>query len=211
MGFRIYFGESILDIGETPTIIHNTSLPLVRDEVATPEGIEDSIAALIREEMPQHIILRSQTPEEDFHLFRNQFRIVPAAGGLVRNENGGLLFIFRRGKWDLPKGKIDNGESIQTCARREVEEECGIRVSFVDELFNITYHVYREHDGHLVLKETFWFTMRASESASLRPQLEEDITAIEWADIKRQHTLLNNTYPLIRELVGNYHKKYSSA
>lgn len=211
MGFRIYFGESILDIGEAPSTIHNTSIPLVRDEVATPEGIKDSIAALLKEETPLHIILRSQTPEEDFHLFRNQFRIIAAAGGLVRNENGGLLFIYRRGKWDLPKGKIDDGESIQTCARREVEEECGIRVSFVDELFNITYHVYREHDGHLTLKETFWFTMRASESESLQPQLEEDITAIEWADVDRQQMLLNNTYPLIRELLGRYHKKYSSA
>lgn len=211
MGFRIYFGESILDIGETPTAIHNKSIPLVRNEVATPESIVDSIATLLREEMPQHIILRSQTPEEDFHLFRNQFRIIAAAGGLVRNENGGLLFIYRRGKWDLPKGKIDDGESIQTCARREVEEECGIRVSFVDELFSITYHVYREHDGQLALKETFWFTMRASESESLQPQLEEDITAIEWADVNRQQTLLNNTYPLIRELLEHYHKKYSSA
>ncbi len=211
MGFRIYFGESILDIGEVLTTNHNTSIPIVRDEVANPKGIEDAIAALLREEMPQHIILRSQTLEQDFHLFRNQFRIIPAAGGLVRNENGGLLFIFRRGKWDLPKGKIDDGESIQTCARREVEEECGIRVLFVDELFNITYHVYREHDGRLALKETFWFTMRASESESLQPQLEEDITAIEWADVDRQQTLLNNTYPLIRELLGGYHKKYSSA
>ena len=104
-----------------------------------------------------------------------------AGGGLVLNEKGGLLMIYRRGKWDLPKGKLDEGETIEDCAVREVLEETGLLNVELGELIGITYHEY--FDRHLqeeVIKESYWFAMRAKSDQLLVPQTEEDITEIKW-------------------------------
>ncbi|MBV9986191.1 MAG: NUDIX domain-containing protein, partial [Chitinophagaceae bacterium] len=102
---------------------------------------------------------------------------IVAAGGLVQNENGELLMIYRRGKWDLPKGKLDKGESIEACALREVTEETGVRNLQLGALIDIGYHEY--FDKYLqqeVIKETHWFRMSATGTQHLVPQTEEDIT-----------------------------------
>jgi 8-oxo-dGTP pyrophosphatase MutT (NUDIX family) len=52
--------------------------------------------------------------------------IIKAGGGIVVNEQNEVLLIYRRGKWDLPKGKLDDGETIEECALREVKEETGL-------------------------------------------------------------------------------------
>src|SRR4051794_1665781 len=86
-----------------------------------------------------------------------------AAGGLVTNEYNELLMIFRRGKWDLPKGKLDEGETIEQCAVREVEEETGIGNLELVKLVGITYHEYFDkHINTEVRKETHWFAMRVN-------------------------------------------------
>jgi 8-oxo-dGTP pyrophosphatase MutT (NUDIX family) len=108
-------------------------------------------------------------------------KIIKAGGGLVRNEEGELLLIFRRGKWDLPKGKLDEGETIEACALREVEEETGVKHLALGELISVTWHEY--FDKWLnedVIKETHWFRMDVAGVPPLVPQTEEDITAIEW-------------------------------
>jgi 8-oxo-dGTP pyrophosphatase MutT (NUDIX family) len=174
---------------------------------SSPDLLQEAITILSKEPPPYHIEIDSNFPEIDFEQLRKQYKIIQAAGGLVRNEKGDVLFIFRKGKWDLPKGKLDNGETFATCAKREVEEECGLEVSAVADLFSITYHVYRDRDGTMIMKDTFWYTMDASVSATLQPQAEEDITAIEWADGQRQKIMMQNTYPLIRDLVRKYHNE----
>ena len=108
-------------------------------------------------------------------------KIIKAGGGLVRNGEGELLLIFRRGKWDLPKGKLDEGETIEACALREVEEETGVKHLALGELISVTWHEY--FDKWLnedVIKETHWFRMNVAGVPALVPQTEEDITAIEW-------------------------------
>lgn len=108
-------------------------------------------------------------------------KIIKAGGGLVRNGEGELLLIFRRGKWDLPKGKLDEGETIEACALREVEEETGVKHLALGELISVTWHEY--FDKWLqeeVIKETHWFRMDVAGVPALVPQTEEDITAIEW-------------------------------
>lgn len=108
-------------------------------------------------------------------------KIIKAGGGLVRNEEGELLLIFRRGKWDLPKGKLDEGETIEACAIREVEEETGVKHLALGELISVTWHEYFDKWlGEEVIKETHWFRMDVAGVPALVPQTEEDITAIEW-------------------------------
>lgn len=122
-----------------------------------------------------------------------------AAGGLVQNTKGEYLFIFRRGKWDLPKGKVDKNEKIEDAAIREVEEECGISGLEIIRPISKTYHTYTIK-GEKILKETHWFFMKTNRTEKLIPQTEEDITEAVWADKKEVKTLLENTYDTIKDV-----------
>src|SRR4051812_26195302 len=94
-----------------------------------------------------------------------------AAGGLVTTDKNELLMMFRRGKWDLPKGKLDEGESLETCAVREVQEETGLKDVVLEGLVGITYHEYFDKYSDVdVIKETHWFAMKAKREDKLVPQ-----------------------------------------
>ena len=126
-----------------------------------------------------------------------------AAGGLVVNEKNELLLIFRRGKWDLPKGKLDENESIERCAVREVQEETGIQQITLLHLLGKTYHEY--FDNWLqeeVIKESWWYVMQASSTEKLIPQTEEDIEQIIWADKKRITICMENSYANVVDIIG---------
>lgn len=125
-----------------------------------------------------------------------------AAGGLVQNESKELLMIFRRGKWDLPKGKLDKGESIEACALREVKEETGLTNVEIIELAGKTVHEYTdEYSNREVTKETYWYKMYALENQLLIPQKEEGIEAIEWVDEKNIQEKLKNSFINIIEII----------
>ncbi len=126
--------------------------------------------------------------------------LIKAGGGLVSNEQNKYLFIFRKGKWDLPKGKLDDGETFRKAAVREVEEECGIKIDRCGLRISKTYHIY-EMDGVPVIKETGWYRMRADHQKQLIPQLEEDITEARWIAPKDFLVVKQNTYPLILDLI----------
>lgn len=125
-----------------------------------------------------------------------------AAGGLVINEQLEILLIFRRGFWDLPKGKLDKGETIEACALREVEEETGVGNLQLGAFITITNHEY--YDQYLkeeVIKESHWYAMKVQGVPTLIPQTEEDITAIEWVAPKQLSHYLSNTYPTIQAVI----------
>ena len=130
-----------------------------------------------------------------------------AAGGLVLNEDGDLLMIFRRGRWDLPKGKLDDGEQIEDCAVREVKEETGLRKLNVKRFLGITYHKYFDtHINEEVTKQTHWFEMRAKRKQELVPAREEDIEEIEWVQQKKIPEKLQNSYANIAEIIEKMKK-----
>ena len=135
--------------------------------------------------------------------FKSNFEIIKAAGGLVVN-NQRVLMIFRNGKWDLPKGKLEVGESIDVCAKREVQEECGLNdLEIVDKLMN-TYHTY-EHKGQSILKETHWYLMTSSQSDGMSPQIEEGIEKVIWARKEDVNIHLENTYENIKRVFEKYY------
>lgn len=129
--------------------------------------------------------------------------IITAAGGLVQNNEGAFLLMFRRGFWDLPKGKLDNGESIPECALREVQEETGLQILTMGPFICMTTHAY--FDTWLqkdVVKETHWYSMNATalDAETLIPQTEEDIEKIEWVLMENLPQYLAQTYPTIRSV-----------
>lgn len=130
-----------------------------------------------------------------------------AGGGVVVNENNQVLFIYRRKKWDLPKGKLDPGEDIKACAIREVMEETGIRNLTIGNLIIVTTHSYEEN-GMNMQKETHWFEMKAStvDNPTLTPQLEEDIEKIEWVSQENLEEYLSETYTSIQQVLNSWNR-----
>ena len=131
--------------------------------------------------------------------FFKKFTLVLAGGGFVQNDMNEVLMMFRRGKWDLPKGKMDKKETFEQCAIRETEEETGLKkITLISPLIT-SYHTYHEGTRY-VLKETKWFKMKVNGEQKLKPQLEEQITKLEWvgkSDLKKYMENCPMQYPLL--------------
>ncbi|RYY35861.1 MAG: NUDIX domain-containing protein [Sphingobacteriaceae bacterium] len=126
--------------------------------------------------------------------------VIEAAGGLVKNDEGDYLFIYRNDKWDLPKGKLEKNEGKKEGGVREVEEECGITVSKLGDKICKTYHVYTIKK-EVVLKKTHWYAMKHKGHEKLKPQIEEGITDVRWFKKADVGTILNNTFPSIIDVL----------
>lgn len=161
-----------------------------------PEEISQALDILTHIDVVKGIILFTEDLDALWNDFKNQFEWIEAAGGLVTNESGESLLIFRNGKWDLPKGKLEAGESIEVGAMREVEEECGINDLELGKHITDTYHIY-SHKGKEVLKCTYWYKMTSSQ-VELIPQTEEGITEVCWKRINQEAVKKLDTYENIR-------------
>ena len=148
--------------------------------------------------------------------FFSHYTVVLAAGGVVKNERDEILFIYRRGKWDLPKGKMNeesgvrnekwemkNDEFSRIEALREVKEETGLKEVSIVRKLKPTYHIYSEK-GDRILKKTFWFEMYAPGDQSVTPQAEEAITDVRWFSINRLDQVLKNTYESLKKMIVKY-------
>ncbi len=144
--------------------------------------------------------------EQIIKTFYSLYQYIEAAGGLIKNNKGQILFIYRLEKWDLPKGKIQTGEMPTEAALREVEEECGISKLRIIKELSSTYHTY-PYKGYKVLKRTYWYEMFCEDDENIKAQEEEHITAIQWVDLNEVEKVLDNTYASIKEVVFNYNNK----
>ena len=132
--------------------------------------------------------------------FWKKFTIIKAGGGLVLNEKNKLLMIFRRGKWDLPKGKLDDGETLEQCAVREVGEETGLtKIKLISPLLT-TFHTYHE-GSRFILKESYWYDMKVEGKQILQPQTEEDILETKWVTIKEAQKLFPQCFPSVIDVI----------
>lgn len=135
--------------------------------------------------------------------FSAGFKPVQAAGGVVLDENDRLLAIRRLGKWDLPKGKVEKGEDLETAALREVEEECGIRKLELLKFRSDTWHTYWHKEKHC-LKHTAWYLMRSSSTETLVPQQEEDIEEVRWVARDEAAMIKADTYPSLLPILEDW-------
>ena len=148
------------------------------------------------------IVVLSADWNAAFRRFASRFVAVEAAGGIVENELGEMLLIYRRERWDLPKGHIDAGEDALSAAIREIAEETGVvGLNFVAQIGN-TLHAYNVY-GKWELKLTHWFAF-SCHSSSTTPQTDEDIVLAVWADREKRIECMTNSYPTIREIVYEY-------
>ncbi len=123
-----------------------------------------------------------------------------ACGGYITNNNNAVLFIYRRNKWDLPKGKLETGETREECAIREVQEETNVKDISIINLRIETFHVFISKQNKLVLKHNYWYNMHSNDT-NLIPQLEEDIEKVEWVMPIDIAFKMQNTFKSIEEVV----------
>jgi 8-oxo-dGTP pyrophosphatase MutT (NUDIX family) len=208
---KIYFNNKPLYLVDeiTPEIeeyLHH------EETVFIDEFNSHTVKAMIHEMLSQKILrgvfYHSSIPSL-LNAFKKKFVFVQAAGGFVYTDDHKILLIFRRGKWDLPKGKLDNGEELEACALREIEEETGIKPSALEGKLCTTYHTYQQN-GKNWLKESHWFLITATERPFL-PQTEEDIEKCEWVTADQLAPYMENTHGSVIDVVNAGVKKIHEA
>ncbi len=136
--------------------------------------------------------------------FKRKLRTVTAAGGLVKNAKNEVLFIFRNGKWDLPKGKLKRREATEQAALREVAEETGIKGLVIEHFIKKTFHIFKNH-GKYQLKETYWYAMYSDYDGAFIPETKEGIEQVVWKNDDQVQMALKNSYRNIQQLLsGSY-------
>lgn len=139
--------------------------------------------------------------QESIDALKSTLRYIQAAGGLVYTPTREVLLIFRKGKWDLPKGKLDEGEDLATCALREIEEETGANGLSIARPLTTTYHTYYEKGNH-ILKESHWFLVEAMKKVNLVPQTEEDISETRWVPLDELVGYQKNMHASVRDVIS---------
>ena len=192
-------------INDKPFFITNSKLNIDDDLeiIFFNKTLFDSLLQSTKNNDFKGSILICEDVEMVFQLFASHYKLIEAAGGLVFNSNNDLLLIERLGVWDLPKGKIDAGETPEIAALREVEEECAVNGLSIEYLVCKSYHTYFFKDNY-VLKRTYWYKMNTSFNGLLVPQDDENITKVEWQHFDKKNVTNLNTYESIKEVLNIY-------
>jgi len=198
--YKIFLGDKVIYLCNDLTFIFQKK-EIKRIKYTSKANIHKQLRAFQKNKKLLSVIVFYSDLEKLWKKFQSDFTIIEAAGGLVKNKNKELLFIFRNDKWDLPKGKIEPNETIENAAIREVEEECGISNLKIVRPLTSTYHIY-ELNKKLVLKKTYWFGMSCSGKPLLTPQKQEGITKAKWVKLNDLKEIFDNTYETIKEIFG---------
>lgn len=149
------------------------------------------------------IFISSREKRKLIDYIKSKFKVIEAGGGVVKKADE-VLLIYRKKKWDLPKGKLDKGEKIKECAIREVEEETGVKVR-IDRKIEAVWHTYTANKKY-VLKKTHWYSMTCLDDVHMAPQKEEGIKKVEWMDMEQVRISLHDSYRSIRHVMQEYTK-----
>lgn len=139
---------------------------------------------------------------------KTEYRVVKAAGGLVLKRDK-VLMIYRMGRWDLPKGKLEREEATMDGAVREVMEECSIQVSAEQKLCS-TWHTFTD-GGRRSIKKTTWYLMQCHDDSLMKPQLEEGIEDLRWMSPTELEKAVKSSYASIRHVVETYKQVLATA
>jgi 8-oxo-dGTP pyrophosphatase MutT (NUDIX family) len=199
--YKVFFDQKQIFIVEDShsSIVNGTKKHLFQ----TKEILAEELDGFFSNDIDNQLLIVSASPSDVMNSLKELFEYRVAAGGLVRDNKGRVLMIFRKGKWDLPKGHMDPGETPEQTAVRETIEETGVKDPLITTYIGDTWHFYYLKN-RLILKQSLWYEMTADSSSPLKPQVEEDITETKWADPLDLPHLYKNTYLSIAELLTSY-------
>jgi len=204
--YKIYVNEKPLILVDSISVKdawHSQKRTLVVRYLNKTKQILQYIDMLNKTKKVDKVVLHHNSKKELWKDFISLMNVVEAGGGLVFNDKNELLVIFRRGSWDLPKGKFEKNEPKRLGAMREVMEETGVDNVHIDKKVGKTYHIFNQK-GKRSLKLTYWYSMSTNFTENLIPQQEEDIVKAEWIDPKK----FLKTYDPIYSNVSNIINKY---
>ena len=165
------------------------------------------VVQMLKSKKVKMLYLYHSKEDKLWYYFLNMFKLIEAAGGLVRNlKTNHFLFIFRNKKWDLPKGRINKNEEVQKAAIREVEEETGVENLSITKPLNTTYHIFKRNRKYR-LKKTFWYLMETDYNGELTPEIKEGIEKAIWIEKKLIVSLKSEMYQNINLIISNYFNK----
>ena len=196
---KIFFNQNTLILNNYAT---DNAGEVINFEKLQKTGLNAFLQNPIFLETAKTIWITGKDSNELITFFKNNLNYIPAAGGLVLNSHEEILFIFRHNKWDLPKGKPENKESVEVTAIREVEEECGINGLEIVATLPSTWHIYKLKNGEYAIKRSYWYHMRVEGRKKLKVQTEEDITDAQWIKMPVPGKILDNAFLSIKELVN---------
>lgn len=202
MHYTIYFNQKPLVLTDkvTPALQELLDKPTtVRKEKLTSASVQEMITE-IQQPVATGGVFIHEPVNELLQAFKDRMKVIEAGGGLVHTGEKVVLLIFRNGKWDLPKGKLDEGESRDAAALREVQEETGLENLQLEEPLTVTYHTYYMN-SELILKESHWYLMKSPQQKNLVPQLEEGIEKCEWVKLDALAPFVENTHPSIIDVL----------
>jgi len=195
--YKVYYNDRVIIPGK------NTNIPVKNKGVKVSVYPQERITAIWKKFKKNNKIKTLYITGNATKILKElvaEFNLVKAGGGLVRNKSGEYLLIFRNKKWDLPKGKLEKKETPRAGAKREVEEECGIKDLKIVSPLHKTYHIY-VLQGKLTIKQTQWYEMTYSGSKATKPQKEEGIEKAVWVKKKDILKLQKNMYPSIADIL----------
>lgn len=204
--YKIYVNDSLLTLADDNADIgalteYSDSLWLhYRGKTKLLLNIVDNLE---KSKTKRQIILTSPDLKTMFEDAIQLFRWTEAGGGVVRHPSGEILAIFRRKRWDLPKGKLDPGETFKKAAVREVLEETGLQSVTAGKLVTTSMHAFRTRSNTRALKVTKWYAME-TEHREVECQVEEDIEQAEWIDPQRFIGGVYDVYESIKDVVRQY-------
>lgn len=196
--YKIFIKDIPLIISSEINDIDSNAIYL--EEAIVNQDFIDFILLEIKMKKPHAFFMKSGDALITYNHLKEVLKLVVSAGGIVWNKQQELLMIFRRGKWDLPKGKVELGETLETAAIREVEEESGVGKLRILEKFEVTYHIYKEYN-EWIIKETHWFEMLSADDGETIPQISEGITFVKWIPKDAIQSRLKYTYSSIKSLI----------
>lgn len=187
--YKVFYNEKSLILSDKPI----TDLKNLHFD--NESQFEEALAQL-RNSPLQKVNIYHHHVEKLWEIFKKHFEYLEAAGGIVKNKHSEILFIYRLAKWDLPKGKVEEGETTESAALREIEEECGINNLKLNHFITNTYHIYFQNN--LKLKSTYWYDISYADNQPLVPQIEEGIGEVKWMKPTDFPVILENTYENIK-------------
>lgn len=162
------------------------------------EQVLAAVEGLRKNKIPRAYVYHPNR-EELLNKFCKYVPRVVAAGGVVTNKKGQVLFIYRNDKWDIPKGICKKKEKLPDCAIREVEEETGVKDLKIENFLRTTYHIFKRK-GKLWLKEVHWYAMKTTYEGKLVGEESEGIEKVKWKGPRKIRKALENSYVNIRIL-----------
>lgn len=191
---KVFYESRLFEIGEEVSIAGSKN----------PIHVEDRFELFVflneyfKIKNQPDVFVYGYNPKKLFKDFQSYFKFIHAAGGIVKNEKKQVLFIKRKGIWDLPKGKLENKEKPKRGAVREVKEETGVKKLKASKKLAPTYHIFKRN-RQIYLKKTDWYLMEASGKSKLVPEKKEGITKVAWFDKQKAISAISESHRSLRE------------